>query len=41
MAEEPKPLMIQIDDEVREMTPEEIAAHEALIANTPSVPSAE
>ena len=36
-----KPLLIQIDDEVREMTPEEIAAHEALIANTPALPSAE
>jgi hypothetical protein len=41
MAEEKKPLMIQIDDEVREMTLEEIAAHEALIANTPALPSAE
>ncbi len=36
-----KPLLIQIDDEIREMTPVEIAAHEALIANTPSLPSAE
>jgi hypothetical protein len=36
-----KPLLIQIDDEVREMTPEEIAAHEALIADTPALPSAE
>ena len=36
-----KPLLIQIDDEIREMTPEEIAAHEALIANTPALPSAE
>jgi hypothetical protein len=41
MTEEPKPLLIQIDDLVREMTPEEIAAHEALIANTPALPSAE
>jgi hypothetical protein len=41
MTEEKKPLLIQIDDEVREMTPEEIAAHEAFIANTPAVPSAE
>ena len=41
MTEEPKPLLIQIDDEVREMTPEEIEAHEALIANTPSLPGAE
>jgi hypothetical protein len=41
MAEEPKPLLIQIDDEVREMTPEEIEAHEALIANTSALPSAE
>jgi hypothetical protein len=32
---------IQIDDEIREMTPEEIEAHEALIANTPALPSAE
>jgi hypothetical protein len=36
-----KPLLIQIDDEVREMTPEEIAAHEALIAYLPALPSAE
>jgi hypothetical protein len=36
-----KPLLIQIDDEIREMTPEEIAAHEALIADTPALPSAE
>jgi hypothetical protein len=41
MTEEKKPLLIQIDDEVREMTPEEIAAHEALIANSPTLPSAE
>ena len=41
MTEEPKPLLIQIDDEVREMTPEEIAAHEALIADSPALPSAE
>ena len=36
-----KPLLIQIDDEVREMTPEEIEAHEASIANSPSLPSPE
>jgi len=36
-----KPLLIQIDDEIREMTPEEIAAHEALIANTSALPSAD
>ena len=36
-----KPLLIQINDEIREMTPEEIAAHEALIANTPALPSPE
>ena len=36
-----KPMLIQIDDEVREMTPEEIAAHEALIADSPAMPSAE
>jgi hypothetical protein len=36
-----KPLMIQIDDEVREMTPEEVTAHEALIADTPTLPSPE
>ncbi len=36
-----KPLLIQIDDLVREMTPEEIAAHEALIADTPALPSPE
>ena len=33
--------LIQIDDEVREMTDEELAAHEALIADTPALPSAE
>ena len=36
-----KPLLIQIDEEVREMTPEEVTAHEALIADTPTLPSAE
>jgi hypothetical protein len=41
MTEEKKPLLIQIDDEIREMTPEETAAHEALIANTPTLPGAE
>ena len=41
MTEEKKPLLIQIDDLVREMTPEEIAAHEALIANAQPLPSAE
>ena len=41
MTEEPKPLMIQIDDEIREMTPEEVAAHEALIADTPALPNPE
>jgi hypothetical protein len=35
-----KPL-IQIDDEVREMTKEEFAEYEALIANSPAVPSVE
>jgi hypothetical protein len=39
--EEPKPMFIQIDDEVREMTPEEIEAHEALIADIPALLSAE
>ena len=33
--EETKPLLIQIGDEIREMTPEEVIAHEALISNTP------
>lgn len=41
MTEETKPLMIQIDDEVREMTPEEVTAHEALIADTLILPSPE
>ncbi len=36
-----KPMLIQIDDEIREMTTEEIAAHEALIADSPAMPSAE
>jgi hypothetical protein len=35
-----KPL-IQIDDEIREMTDEEYAAHEAFIANSPALPSVE
>ena len=35
-----KPLLIQIDDLVREMTPEEEAAHEALIADSPALPNA-
>jgi hypothetical protein len=35
-----KPL-IQIDDEVREMTDEELADYEATIANMPVLPSAE
>ncbi len=33
-----KPLLIQIDDEIREMTPEEEAAHEALLANLSTLP---
>ena len=41
MTEEKKPMLIQIDDEIREMTPEEIAAHEAYIANLPALPGAE
>jgi hypothetical protein len=41
MTEEKKPLLIQIDDLVREMTPEEIAAHEASIADIPALPSAD
>jgi hypothetical protein len=41
MTEEPKPLLIQIDDEVREMTPEEVTAHEALIADSPTLSSPE
>jgi hypothetical protein len=40
-ATETKRPKIQIDDLVREMTDEEIAAHEALIANTAALPSAE
>jgi hypothetical protein len=36
-----KPLLIQIDDEVREMTPEEVTAHEASIADSPALPSAD
>ena len=40
-SETKKPLLIQIDDLVREMTPEEIAAHEALIADIPALPSAD
>lgn len=36
-----KPLLIQIDNEIREMTPEEVAAHEALIADSPTLPDSE
>jgi hypothetical protein len=41
MTEEKKPRLTQIGDEIREMTPEEEAAHEALIANAPVVASAD
>jgi hypothetical protein len=34
-----KPLLIQIDDEIREMTPEEVEAYEASIADNTSLPS--
>jgi hypothetical protein len=33
--------LIQIDDEIREMTDEEFAHYEALIANAQPLPSAE
>jgi hypothetical protein len=33
--------LIQIDNEVREMTDEELQAYEALIANSPALPSPE
>jgi hypothetical protein len=33
--------LIQIDDEIREMTDEEYAQYEATIANADSMPSAE
>ena len=33
--------LIQIDDEIREMTDEEFEAYEALIANSPTLPDAE
>lgn len=36
-----KPLLIQIDDEVREMTPEEVEAYEAFIADSTTLPSPE
>lgn len=35
-----KPL-IQIDDEIREMTDEEYAAYQDMIANTPQLPTSE
>jgi hypothetical protein len=35
-----KPL-IQIDDEIREMTDEELQAYEAVIADMPAMPSPE
>ena len=34
-----KPLLIQIDDEIREMTPEEVEAYEASIADSTALPS--
>jgi hypothetical protein len=34
-------LLIQIDNEIREMTDEEYAQYEASIANSPTIPSAE
>ena len=33
--------LIQIDDEIREMTDEEYAQYEASIANSPVIPDAE
>jgi hypothetical protein len=33
--------LVQIDDEIREMTDEEYAQYEATIANSPTLPSAE
>jgi hypothetical protein len=33
--------MIQVDDEVREMTDEEFERYEAIIADSPTLPSAE
>jgi hypothetical protein len=33
--------LIQIDDEIREMTDEEYAQYEAIIANMPALPDAE
>lgn len=41
MTEEKKPLLIQIDELIREMTPEEEAEHEALMADSPVLPGAE
>ena len=38
-SETKNPLLIQIDDEVREMTPEEVTAHEENIANAQPLPS--
>ena len=34
MTNEKKPLLIQIDDEIREMTPEEVAQYEESIVGT-------
>jgi hypothetical protein len=39
MTEEKKPLLIQIDDEVREMTPEEVINYEALTAHAVALSS--
>jgi hypothetical protein len=41
MSEEKKPRLTQIGNLIREMTPEEEAAHEALIANAPVIASAD
>lgn len=37
MTEKEKPLLIQIDDEIREMTSEEVAKYQTLIANVVSL----
>ena len=41
MTEEKKPTFIQIDDEIREMTPEELKNYEALSAHAVCLADAE
>jgi hypothetical protein len=41
MTEEKKPLLIQIKGQVREMTPEEVTAHEESLSNSQPLANAD